>query len=207
MQTPAAQPAREEEMAVRSPRAPGAIVLILAAIASCGGPASGSPAATTASRAASTPTPAPAATPSTAGPLEDLVPDEVGGVPLVKTTVHGADLGELDPQEAANFASVLENVDGPLEAFSAVSATGEGIAIAAWRVEGTDGGQLGEAFIEFILGLGEALVEDVTIEGKEVERVTPADTTPIHIYVTGEVMFVVQIADAALLEEAFAALP
>jgi hypothetical protein len=207
METPAAQPAREEEMAVPSPRAPGAIVLILAAIASCGGPASGSPAATTASRAASTPTPAPAATPTTAGPLEDLVPDEVGGVRLVKTTVHGADLGELDPQEAANYASVLENVDGPLEAFTAVSAAGDGIAIAAWRVEGTAGGQLGDAFIGFIQGLGEAPVEDIRIGAKEVKRVTPADTTPIHIYVTGEVMFVVQIADPTLLEEAFAALP
>ncbi len=195
-------------MAVRSPRAPGAIVLILVAIASCGGPASGSPAASTAAtRAASSATPAPAATPTTAGPLEDLVPDEVGGVRLVKTTVHGADLGELDPQEAANYASVLENVDGPLEAFTAVSAAGDGIAIAAWRVEGTEGGQLGDAFIGFIQGLGEAPVEDIGIGAKEVKRVTPADTTPIHIYVTGEVMFVVQIADPTLLEEAFAALP
>lgn len=194
-------------MAARSPRAPGAIVLILVAIAACNGPASTSPASTAASPAASTPTPAPAATPTTAGPLEDLVPDEIGGVALVKTTVHGADLGELDPQEAANFASVLENVDGPLEAFSAVSAAGDGIAIAAWRVEGTDGRQLGEAFIGFILGLGEATVEDIAIGAREVMRVTPADTTPIHIYVTGEVMFVVQIEDATLLEEAFAALP
>lgn len=194
-------------MANRSPRAPGAIVLVLVAIASCSGAASGSPSSTAAPPATSIPGPTPAATPNTAGPLEDLVPDEVGGVRLVKTTVHGPDLGELDPQEAANFAKVLENVDGPLEAFSAVSGTGDGIAIAAWRVEGTDGRQLGEAFIGFILGLGDAEVDDITIGGKEVKRVTPADTNPIHIYVTGEVMFVVQAADAALVEEAFAALP
>jgi hypothetical protein len=37
--------------------------------------------------------------------------------------------------------------------------------------------------------------------------VTPAHTAPIHVYVTGEVMFVVRAADTALLEEAFAALP
>ena len=197
------------QMAIRSPRAWGAIVLVLAAIASCSGPASdtASPTATAASTAFSTQGPARSATPAAAGPLEDLVPDEVGGVRLVKTTVHGPDLGELDPEEAANFARVLENVEGPLEAFSAVSGTGEGFAIAAWRMEGTDGRQLGEAFIGFIVGLGDAEVEDITIGGKEVKRVTPASMTPIHIYVTDEVMFVVQAEDDALVEDAFAALP
>jgi hypothetical protein len=147
------------------------------------------------------------ATPAIAGPLGDLLPDEVGGVALAKRTVAGADLGELDPEEAANFAKVLENVDGPLEAFAFVSATGKGITIAAWRMEGTDGRQLGEAFIGFVQGLGDAKVADVTIGGKEVKRVTPANTTPLHVYVSGEVMFVVQAADPALVEKAFAALP
>jgi predicted dehydrogenase len=194
-------------MPIRSRRGPAAIVLILAAIAACNGAASGSgsPAATALPAPAATP--AAAATVSLAGPLEDLVPDEVGGVQLVKTTVHGPDLGELDPEEAANYASVLENVDGPLEAFAVVSANGEGLAIAAWRMEGTDGRQLGESFIGFVVGLGETQVEDITIEGKEVKRVTPADANPIHVYVTGEVMFVVQAADPALVEDAFAALP
>jgi hypothetical protein len=196
-------------MATRSLRVPGAVVLILVAIASCNGAASESagPTATVASGSVATQAPPPSATPAGVGALEDLVPDEVGGVRLVKTTVHGPDLGELDPEEAANFAAVIENVEGPLEAFSAVSGTGEGIAISAWRMEGTDGGQLGEAFIAFVLGLGEAQVEDITIGGKEVKRVTPTDTTPLHVYVTGEVMFVVQAADPALVEEAFAALP
>jgi hypothetical protein len=194
-------------LAIRAPRAPGALVLILATIAACSGSASGSPSSIAGSPDASIAERSDPATPTTAGPLEDLVPNEIGGVRLVKTTIHGADLGELDPQEAADFAKVLENVDGPLEAFSAVSGTADGIAIAAWRVEGTDGRQLGEAFIGFVVGLGEAKVEDITIGGKEVKRVTPADTTPIHIYVTGEVMFVVQVADATLLEVAFAALP
>ncbi|MEX2011443.1 MAG: hypothetical protein WEF51_04300 [Chloroflexota bacterium] len=195
-------------MAIRSPRLPGAIVVVVVAIASCNGAAStASPSATAVSTAVSTQRPPPSATPASAGALEDLVPDEVGGIRLTKTTVHGPDLGELDPEEAANFAKVLENVEGPLEAFSAVSGTGEGLAISAWRMEGTDGGQLGEAFIGFVLGLGEAPVQDVTIGGKEVKRVTPANTTPLNIYVTGEVMFVVQAADPQLVEEAFAALP
>jgi hypothetical protein len=194
-------------MAIRSLRVPGAVVLMLAMIASCGGAATStsSPISTAASSAVSTP--APATTPAGGGALEDLVPDEVGGVRLVKKTVHGPDIGELDPEEAANFAKVLENVEGPLEGFSEVSATGTGLAISAWRMEGTDGGQLGDAFISFVLGLGQAEVEDVTIGAKEVKRVTPANTTPLHVYVTGEVMFVVQAEDQALVEEAFAALP
>jgi hypothetical protein len=195
-------------MAIRSLRVPGAVVLMLAMIASCGGAAteSASPAATP-STPVSTPAPFASATASTSGPLEDLIPDEVGGVPLRKESIAGADLGELDPAEAANYAKVLEKVDGPLEAFAVVNAEGEGITIAAWRVEGTDGRQLGEAYIAFILGLGEAKVEDVTIGDKEVVRVTPSNTAPTHVYVTGEVMFVVRAADTALLEEAFAALP
>jgi hypothetical protein len=196
-------------LAIRSPRAPGAIVLVLVAIAACNGAATtgASPTATAPSNVVSTPTPSASATPSTSGPLEDLIPDEVSGVPLRKESIAGADLGELDPAQAADYAKVLEKVDGPLEAFAVVNAEGEGITIAAWRVEGTDGRQLGEAYIAFILGLGEAEVEDVTIGAKEVKRVTPANATPTHVYVTGEVMFVVHAADPALVEEAFAALP
>ena len=188
---------------------PGAIVLVLLVIASCSGAASESDSATAtpASPEVSTREPSAAVTPLSAAALEDLVPNEVGGVRLVKKIVHGPDIGELDPEEAANFAKVLENVEGPLEAFAAVSATGPGVAISAWRMEGTDGGQLGDAFIAFVQGLGAAAVKDITIAGKEVKQVSPANTTPLNIYVMGEVMFVVQAEDQAVVEEAFAALP
>jgi hypothetical protein len=197
-------------MAIRSPRASGAIVLLVLVIAACSGATSGSASPTATpepTTAVSDPGPAASVTPAPGGPLEDLVPNEVGGVKLVKRTVHGPDIGELDPEEAANFAKVLENVEGPLEAFASVSATGPGLAISAWRMEGTDGGQLGEAFIAFVLGSGKAAVADVTIGGKEVKRITPANATPLHVYLTGEVMFVVQAEDEAVVEEAFAALP
>ena len=194
-------------MTTRSARAPGALALLLAAVAACGGTSGSSPAAATPEADATVTPSRAAATPSTSGPLEDLVPDEVGGIRLTKAAVHGPDIGELDPEEAANYGKVLENVEGPPEAFTAVSGTGEGLVVAAWRMEGTDGGQLGDAFIGFIMGVGAAEVEDVTVGGKEMKRVTPADTTPIHIYVTGEVMFIVQAEDPELVEEAFAALP
>lgn len=199
-------------MAMRSPRGPAAIVLLVAALAAlgaCGGGASESPAgadstpaATPADVVSSSPTPA-----SASGPLADLLPDEIGGIKLTKRTVLGPDLGELEAEEAANFAKVLANVDGPPEAFAVASATGEGFAIGAWRMEGTDGGQLGESYIAFISGLGATKVEDVTIGGKDVKRLTPANTTPLHIYVTGEIMFTVQAKDPALVPEAFALLP
>lgn len=194
-------------MTTRSARAPGALALLLAAVAACGGTSGGSPAAATPEADATLTPSRAAATPSTSGPLEDLVPDEVGGIKLTKAVVHGPDIGELDPEEAANYGKVLENVEGPPEAFTAVSGTADGLAVAAWRMEGTDGGQLGDAFIGFILGVGAAEVEDVTVGGKEMKRVTPANTAPIHIYVTGEVMFVVQAEDPELVEEAFALLP
>lgn len=196
-------------MAIRSPRVPGAVLLAVLVIASCSGAASesASPTATAESTAESTPEPVASTTPDPGGALEDLVPSEVGGVKLVKKIVHGPDIGELDPEEAANFAKVLENVEGPLEAFATVSATGPGLAISAWRMEGTDGGQLGDAFIAFVQGLGAAPVEDITIAGKDVKQVSPANTSPLNIYVVGEVMFVVQAEDQGLVEEAFAALP
>jgi len=198
-------------MAMRSPRGPAEIVLLLAALAAvagCGGGTSESespastPAATPADAVRSSPTPA-----SASGPLADLLPDELGGIVLTKRTVLGPDLGELEAEEAANFAKVLANVDGPPEAFAVASATGEGLAIGAWRMEGTDGRQLGESFIGFISGLSATKVEDITIGGKDVKRMTPANTTPLHIYVTGEIMFTVQAKDPALVEEAFAVLP
>ena len=201
-------------MAMRSSRGPVAIVLLLAAAAAlgaCGGAASESadpratpstPEATPGDAVGSSPTPVGAS-----GPLADLLPDEVSGIELKKRTVLGPDLGEIDADEAASIAKVLANVDGPPEAFAVASATGEGLAIGAWRMEGTDGGQLGESFIAFILGQGEATVEDITIGGKDVKRVTPVNTDPLHVYVTGEIMFTVQAAQPALVEEAFALLP
>lgn len=201
-------------MAMRSPRAPAVIVLVLAAatvLSACGGGAADSerptgaasaPAATSADARGSSPTPV-----SASGPLADLLPDEVSGIELKKRTVLGPDIGDLEADEAANFAKILENVDGQPEAFAVASATGEGLAIGAWRMEGTDGGQLGESYIAFISGSSETTVEDETIGGKDVKRVTPADTTPIHVYVTGEIMFTVQAADPALVEEAFSLLP
>jgi hypothetical protein len=197
-------------MAIRSRRASGTIVLLVLVIAACSGATSGSASPTATpepTTAASDPGPAASVTPAPGGALEDLVPSQVGGIQLVKRTVHGPDIGELDPEEAANFAKVLENVEGPLEAFASVSATGPGLAISAWRMEGTDGGQLGDAFIAFVQGLGKAEVTDVTIGGKEVKRITPANTTPLQVYVMGEVMFVVQAEDEAVVEEAFALLP
>jgi hypothetical protein len=197
-------------MALRSAAGPAAIVLILTSVVACSGGGSGSP------TAPASPTPAAPATDSASssptpvglsGSLADLLPDEIGGIKLEKRTILGPDLGELEAEEAANIAKVLENVEGPPEAFEIVSATGEGFAIAAWRMEGTDGRQLGESFLGFISGLGDTKVEDVTIDGKDVKRVTPTDTTPLHIYVTGEIMFVVQAKDPALVAEAFALLP
>lgn len=196
-------------MAIRSAAGTAVIVVILAALAACGG-ASGSPKATASSSPVETPTAAGASSPtppSTAGPLDDLLPDKVGGITLTKKTILGPDIGELEPAEAANFGAILQNVDGPPESFAVASATGEGLAIAAWRMEGTDGRQLGESYIGFIVGSSTTKVEDVTIGGKEVKRVTPANTTPLHVYVTGEVMFVVQAAKPELVPEVFAVLP
>lgn len=197
-------------MAIRSPRAPGAVVLVFLVTAACSGAASESTGPTVTpepTSAVSDSAPAASATPAADGAMEDLLPAEVGGIRLVKRTVHGPDIGELDAEEAANFGKILENVEGPLEAFATVSATGPGVAISAWRMEGTDGGQLGDAFIGFVQGQGKALVTDVTIGGKEAKRVTPANTTPLYIYVMGEVMFVVQAEDEAIVVEVLAALP
>ncbi|HEV8488899.1 MAG TPA: hypothetical protein VGQ58_03835 [Candidatus Limnocylindrales bacterium] len=201
-------------MANRSLRVPAAVVLIAFALAACTGGASRSDGAelgtTRAPATDSAPEASePAATASLSGPLVDLIPDEIGGISLRKETVAGPDLVELEADDAASFAALLKNVEGPLEAFSAVNAVGQGIKIVAMRMEGTDGGQLGDAMVGVITDAagGEVPVETVTIAGKEVTRIAPPDTVPSHVYVTGELMFVVQAEDPALVEEALAALP
>jgi hypothetical protein len=196
-------------MAPRSARVPAAVVLILAAVAACGG-RSGSPAAVAApsqaaaTRAVDASSPVP---PTVSGPVDDLLPNEIAGVTLTKRTIHGPDIADLDAAEAANFGAILQNVDGPPEAFAVTSATGDGLAVSAWRMEGTEGGQLGDSFIAFVSGQGESEVEDITIEGKAVKRITPADTAPLHVYVVDEVMFVVQSTNPELVPEVFAVLP
>jgi hypothetical protein len=196
-------------MPTRSPRVPAAVVLMIAALTACGGRSSSAvptvaPSQVTATTASDATTPAP---PSVAGPLEDMLPNEIAGIRLTKRTVHGPDIGDLEAAEAANFGAILQNVDGPPESFAVTSATGEGLAVAAWRMEGTDGGQLGDSFIGFVSRQGQTKVEDVTIEGRNVKRVTPANTAPIHVYVVGEVMFVVQSTKPELVPEVFAVLP
>jgi hypothetical protein len=203
-------------MAIRSPRVPAAIFIIACALVACGGsaseddgPTAGSTPVGAQARSAAPEPSAPGDTASLSGPLGDLVPDQIGGFTLRKETVAGPDIGDLDPADAESFAALLKNVDGSPESFSAVTALGPGIAIAAMRMEGTDGGQLGDAMVGVVLDAaeGDAPVADVTVAGKMVKRITPADATPIHVYVIGEVMFVVQADDPALVEEALAALP
>jgi hypothetical protein len=203
-------------MANRTRRVPAAVVLIACALVACSGGASDGverePASTPGAASAGAPVvdaSLPADTAGLSGPLADLVPDQVGGVTLRKETVAGPDIGDLDPADAESFAALLKNVEGSPEAFSAVTALGDGIVMAAMRMEGTDGRQLGDAMVEVVLDAaeGDAPVEDVAVAGKDVKRISPADTTPIHIYVVGEVMFVVQAEDPALVEEALAALP
>jgi hypothetical protein len=203
-------------MALRSARGLIAAGLLLSALAGCNGLATdsgdrgaGATAATAPSDSSAREQSAPAETASLSGRLADLIPDELGGVTLRKETIAGPDIGDLDPADAESFAALLKNVEGSPEAFSAVTAVGPGIAISAMRMEGTDGRQLGDAMVGVVLDAaeGDAPVADVTVAGKAVKRITPVDTTPIHVYVIGEVMFVVQAEDPALVEEALAALP
>ena len=203
-------------MATRSARGLAAAGLILFTLAACGGsstgsrdPADGSTRAAAPSTASEPEPSSPAESANLSGRLADLIPDVVGGVTLTKETVAGPDLGELEPDDAASFAALLKKVDGLPEDFSAVKAMGKGISIVAMRMEGTDGRQLGEAMIGVVTDAaeGNAPVEDVSVAGKDMKRISPPDTTPIHVYVTGEVMFVVQAADPALVGEAFSALP
>ena len=165
-----------------------------------------------------TATPAPGETPTFALPsltadkqLEDLLPDELGGSPLTKTSMSGQDLvdfGGLDPETQALLDRLGASIEDVSIAYAADSTGTVEVNTAAVRVKGANSDTLRNEIVASAIADGKE-VTDGTIAGKAVKVATDptGSNATEYIWVRGDIAFVVTGDDQALVAEAVGKMP
>ena len=200
-------------------RALAALASVAIVIAACGNGAATTAPATQAT-ATTVPASQPTATQAAGGPsidplasfhgaqnLEALLPNEVGGVQVVKASIGGTDfmanLGASD--ELRNALTALGKSPADLSvAFASAGTT----TLFAFQVNGVAGSQILSAMIA--QQAPGSTSTDVSFGGKSVKKVaTTDDSTVSYVYTSQDVVFVVAGEDItdAILNEVFSKLP
>ncbi|MGH2454691.1 MAG: hypothetical protein ACRDHD_00310 [Candidatus Limnocylindria bacterium] len=153
--------------------------------------------------------------PSGAADLEALIPDQIGGIELQKTSMQGADFinsASGDP----GTERFLEDLDVDPEdiavalGFGGTDAT-SGVGIFVFRAAGAETDRLLEVFkaSSDVERTSPLAWEAATVAGKDVERtVDPeAGDQVIYLYARGDILFLVSASTEEDAEEAIGALP
>jgi ABC-type glycerol-3-phosphate transport system substrate-binding protein len=188
-------------------------------VAACGGGAASSGA----SQASPTPTLQPTAAtsgpalpslPSSAKDLEELIPDEIGGVALQKFSMQG--------DEFVNSGGATEDTQQFLEGLGvstddvAVAAgfsigTADALAIFVFRAEGAGSDRLVTVFKQATDADRDAPLEweSATVGGKQVERASDPDQNNqvVYLYANGDLLFFLASGKEENAAEALEALP
>ena len=199
------------------------LMVLLLIVAGCGTPASSGSASQEATEEA-TPTPSPTPEPSPteaaveepslepgAGDLADLLPEEVGGIPINYQHASGEGVfgsEGITPEVQSFFDRVGASPDDLSSAFGfafdAEDATG--VSIVAFRVEGSDESTLRTEFLGVMEDEGEVIGEETTVSGKSVHTFGEAGSNGF-LYVHDDVVYIVAGDPPTIAEEALAALP
>jgi hypothetical protein len=145
--------------------------------------------------------------------LEDLLPDELGGQPLQKTSMKGADFldsGTTDNQDFKDFLERLGAQPDDISVASGFALTGDSQnSIFAFRVKGVAQDKLTDEFKTSIEQDSSTKLtwQDETIGGKSVVTTTDPDQGKIYVYPKGDTIFFVTSTDASVAEEALSELP
>jgi hypothetical protein len=147
-----------------------------------------------------------------AGDLDDVLPDEVGGVTIEYQHTSGEDVlgGEGSTPEAVEF---FERVGAETSDISSAfgigfdAESGAAVTIIAFRVEGADEGQLRTEFLATLAEEESTVTEEQTIGGKSVVAFGEAEASQGYVYVNDDVVFVVGGEPLTLAEEALGLLP
>jgi hypothetical protein len=149
-----------------------------------------------------------------AGDLDDVLPDEVGGLTIEYQHSSGADVigaEGVTPEAQAFFDRVGADPSDLSSAFGFAfdaAGSGSGISIVAFRVEGADEGTLRTEFLATMTEAGDTLGREQTMGGKTVQVFGSDPASPDgYIYVHDDTVFIVGGEPASLVEEALAALP
>ena len=179
--------------------------------------ACGSSAATATPRAPATlasPSPAPAATfplgsiapgfsftlPSEDKALEDLLPDDIGGAAITKSSMAGSSLVGAPGSDLSKVLGQLGKTESDI---SAAFGIGGGVSVGAYRLKGVDATTLLAAFAQMLSADEAPTISDANIGGKSVRQVVTATAT-IYVYTNDDVLFTVNKdptgTDAAVAE-------
>jgi hypothetical protein len=145
--------------------------------------------------------------------LEDLLPDELGGQPLQKTSMKGADFldsGTTDNQDFKDFLERLGAQPDDISVAIGFALTGDSQnSIFAFRVKGVAQDKLTDEFKTSIEQDSSTKLtwQDETIGGKSVVTTTDPDQGKIYVYPKGDTIFFVTSTDATVAEEALSELP
>ena len=148
-----------------------------------------------------------------AGDLDDVLPDEVGGLQIEYQHSSGEDVigaEGVTPEAQAFFDRVGADASDLSSAFGFAfdGEAGTGISIVAFRVAGADEGTLRTEFLATMTEAGDTLGEEQDVGGK---TVIPFGSDPEsadgYIYVHDDTVFILGGEPASLVEEALAALP
>ncbi len=145
--------------------------------------------------------------------LEALMPTSAGGVPLTVNSAVGSDVLSTDPGSRAIIAAlgaegVAVNDFHAAEAYDASG--GLDLSIVAFRAVGMDGAKLQQIVLETWLAANGAGVttKSITLGGRSVTQVDYGDagTTP-YLVLSGDIVIVIDTADAAIAAEVAGSIP
>jgi hypothetical protein len=141
--------------------------------------------------------------------LEDLFPDELGGVAIDPLSMTGVEF--LSGGSAPEFDAMLAALNKTTADLSVAFGGAGNVTIIAFQVEGVPGSSILSALTNAFLAESNATITDMSFGGKSVKKIVPADSDDetTYVYATRDVIFGVGgegITDAQL-NEAFSKLP
>ncbi len=198
-------------------RSAGLLAAAAILVAACGGAASsGAPATgTPATQAPATQAPLGSvgpefsfALPSEAKDLEDIIPDEIAGETVVKSSMSGASIGA----GSEDIQGMLGKLGKSTADLSAAFGGNSKASLVIFRVAGVDSNTLFNAFLEAAEPDDVAQISDVNVAGKSAKKVVDAaGVTTSYIYLRGDTLITVTTMagdlDAQVLDEIFQQLP
>ena len=140
--------------------------------------------------------------------LEAMLPDSIGGQPVIKQSVGGQVF--IDTGMGAAFEDILADLGASASDLSVAIGSAGAVTVFAYQVEGQSAEQVFAGLEAAFQAGGAGTVSEMTVGGRTVNQVTtPTETT--YIYLARDVVFIIGGTGAAvtpeLLEDAVSQLP
>lgn len=139
--------------------------------------------------------------------LEAMLPDQLGGVTVLKRSVSGTTFLATGMAGTEALEALLEGIGKSADDLSVGFGTTTAVTIFAYRIDGLSAEQLFAGFETALAAAPSVTLSDATVGGRSVKVVTsPTETT--YVYLGGGVMFLIGgTVTPALIEEAVLKLP